>query len=135
MNREWMATNSVCPGGSQTSSHRKGLKAALHKNEGVKKEVEMESRKCGIQFGKEAKEISKLMAPEKGLESNPCSWRVSLVAQTLPAVKDTWVRFLGWEDPLEKEMTTRSSILTWRIPLTEEPGGPQSVALQRVGHD
>ena len=125
-----MATNSVCPGGSQTFSHRKGLKAALHKNEGVKKEVEMESRKCGIQFGKEVQGISKLIAPEKGLESNPCSWRVSLVSQTLPAVKDTWVRFLGWEDPLEKEMTTHSSILTWRIPWTEEPGGPQSTALQ-----
>ena len=130
-----MATNSVCPGGSQTFSHRKGLKAALHKNEGVKKEVEMESRKCGIQFGKEVKGISKLIAPEKGLESNPCSWRVSLVSQTLPAVKDTWVRFLGWEDPLEKEMTTHSSILTWRIPWTEESGGPQSTALQRVRHD
>ena len=98
-----MATNSVCPGGSQTSSHRKGLKATLHKNEGVKKEVEMESRKCGIQFGKEAKRISRLMAPEKGLESNPCSWRVSVVAQTvktLPAMRrprfSPWVRKIPW---------------------------------------
>ena len=50
----------------------------------------------------------------------------SLVAQlvkNLPAVQETQVRFLGWEDPLEKEMATHSSILAWRIPWTEEPGG------------
>ena len=49
----------------------------------------------------------------------------SLVAQmgkNLPAVQETWVRFLGGEDPLQKEMATRSNILTWRIPWTEEPG-------------
>ena len=45
-----------------------------------------------------------------------------------------WVQFLGWEDPLEKEMATHSSILTWRIPWTEEPGGLQFTGLQRVGH-
>ena len=45
------------------------------------------------------------------------------------------VRFLGWEDPLEKEMATYSSILTWKIPWTEDPGGLQSTALQRFGHD
>ena len=42
---------------------------------------------------------------------------------------------LGWEDPLEKEIANHSSILTWRIPWTEEPGGLQSMGLQRVGHD
>ena len=50
----------------------------------------------------------------------------SLVAQTvkrLPAVRETWVRSLGWEDPLEKEMATHSSTLAWKIPWTEEPGG------------
>ena len=50
----------------------------------------------------------------------------SLVAQlvkNLPAMQDTWVRFVGWEDPLEKEMATHSSILAWRIQWTEEPGG------------
>ena len=46
-----------------------------------------------------------------------------------------WARFLGWEDPLEKEMATHSSILAWRIPWTEELGGLQSMGLQRVGHD
>ena len=46
-----------------------------------------------------------------------------------------WVQSLAWEDPLEKRMATHSSILAWRIPWTEEAGGPQSVGLQRVGHD
>ena len=62
----------------------------------------------------------------------------SLVAQTvkrLPAVRETWVRSLGWEDPLEKEMATHSSTLAWKIPWTEEPGGLQSMGSQRVVHD
>ena len=46
-----------------------------------------------------------------------------------------WVRSLGREDPLEEEMATHSSILAWEISRTEEPGGPQSKGLQRVGHD
>ena len=64
--------------------------------------------------------------------------RASLVAQTvknLPAMWETWIRSLGWEDPLEKGMATRSSILAWKIPLTEEPGRLQFMGLQRVGHD
>ena len=62
----------------------------------------------------------------------------SLVAQKLkrlPPMWETWVRSLGREDPLEKEMATHSSILAWRIPWTEEPGGLQSAGSQRVGHD
>ena len=62
----------------------------------------------------------------------------SLVAQRikrLPAMQETRVRPLGWEDALEKEMATHSSILAWRIPWTEEPGGLQSTGSQRVGHD
>ena len=51
------------------------------------------------------------------------------------AVREAWVQSLGWEDPLEKEMATLSSILAWRIPRTEEPGGLQFVGSQRVGHD
>ena len=47
----------------------------------------------------------------------------------LPAMQETWVRSLGWEDPLEKEMATHSSILAWRIPWTEEPGRLQSTSL------
>ena len=62
----------------------------------------------------------------------------SLVAQRvkcLPAIWETWVRSLGWEDPLEKEMAAHSSILAWRIPWKEEPGRLQSTGLQRVGHN
>ena len=64
--------------------------------------------------------------------------RASLVAQmlkNLPAMKETWVQFLSQEDPLEKEMAAHYSILAWRVPWTEEPGGLQSIGLQRVGHD
>ena len=50
-------------------------------------------------------------------------------------MQETWVLSLGWEDPLEKGMATHSSILAWRSPWTEEPGGLQSLGLQRVRHD
>ena len=53
----------------------------------------------------------------------------------LPTMQETWVPSLGWEDPLEKEMATRSSILAWKIPWTEEPGRLQSLGSQRIGHD
>ena len=53
----------------------------------------------------------------------------------LPAVWETQVRSLGWEDPLEKEMATYSSTLAWKIPWTEEPGRLQLMGSQRVGHD
>ena len=62
----------------------------------------------------------------------------SLVAQRLkhlPPMRETWVRSLGREDPLEKEMVAHSSILAWRIPWTEEPGRLQSMGSQRVRHD
>ena len=55
--------------------------------------------------------------------------------ENLPAMQETWARYLGREDPLEKEMAPHSSILAWRIPWTEEPGGLQSRGSQRVGHD
>ena len=71
---------------------------------------------------------------------NVCNYLVktSLVAQMvkrLPTMWETWVRFLGREDLLEKEVATHSSILAWRIPWTEEPGRLQSMGSQRVGHD
>ena len=50
-------------------------------------------------------------------------------------MQEMWVQSLGWEDPLEKGITTHSSILAWRIPRTEEPGGVQSVGSQRAGHN
>ena len=62
----------------------------------------------------------------------------SLVAQRvkhLPAMRETRVRFLGREDPLEKAMAIHSSTLAWKIPWTEEPDRLQSMGLQRVGHD
>ena len=57
----------------------------------------------------------------------------SLVAQSknLSAMQETWVQFLGWEDSLEKEMATHSSILAWRVPWTEKPGRLQSMGLQK----
>ena len=64
--------------------------------------------------------------------------RATLVAQTvknLPAMQETRVQSLGGEEPLEKGMATQSSILAWRIPWTEEPGGLQSMGSQRVGHN
>ena len=63
---------------------------------------------------------------------------VSLVAQTvkcLPAMRETWVRSLGREDPLEEEMATHSSTLAWKIAWTEKPCKLQSMGSQRVGHD
>jgi len=50
-------------------------------------------------------------------------------------MQETWVRSLGWEDPLEKEMAIHSRTIAWKIPWTEEPGRLQSMGLQRVGHD
>ena len=60
------------------------------------------------------------------------------MAQTvknLPAMQETWVQSLGWEDHLEKGIATHSSILAWRIPWIEDPGGLQSMGSQRVKHD
>ena len=57
------------------------------------------------------------------------------LVKNLPPVRETWVQSLGWEDPLEKEMATHSSILAWKISWTEEPGGLQSMGLQRVVHN
>jgi len=55
--------------------------------------------------------------------------------QNPPAMQETWVQSLGWEDSLEKEMASHSSIIAWRIPWTEEPGRIQSMGLQRVRHE
>ena len=77
-------------------------------------------------------------SPREG-DDNPLQYYwTSLVAQmakNLPAVEETWVQSLDQEDPLEKGMATHSRILAWRIPWTEEPGGLQSMGLQRVRHD
>ena len=60
---------------------------------------------------------------------------VSQLAKNPPAIRETWVRSRGWEDPLEKGMATHSSILAWSIPRTEESGGLQSMGPQRVRHN
>ena len=60
---------------------------------------------------------------------------VSQMVKSLPAVRETWVRSLGQEDPLKKEMATHSSTIAWKIPWAEEPGRLQSMGQQRVGHD
>ena len=55
--------------------------------------------------------------------------------KNLPAMQETWVGSMGWEDPLEEGMATHSSILAWRTPMTEKPGGLQSKESQRAGHN
>ena len=83
-----------------------------------KRERERERKRCGDG------------AREGGREHEYETWSAALGAQmvrNLPAVQETRVQPLGWEDPLEKEMATHSSILAWRIPRTEEPGGLQSM--------
>ena len=57
------------------------------------------------------------------------------MVKKLPAMQETWVLSLGWEDLLEKEMATHSNILAWGIPWKEKPGEPQSMGSLRVGHD
>ena len=57
------------------------------------------------------------------------------MVKNLPTTQEMQVQSLGWEDPLEEEMATHSSILAWRIPWTEEPGGLQFMGPQRLGHD
>ena len=60
---------------------------------------------------------------------------VAQSVKNLPAVQETQIQSLGWEDPLKKEMATQSNILAWKISWTEEPGGLQSMGSQRVGHN
>ena len=76
-------------------------------------------------------------SPGEGISySLQYSW-ASLVAhmvKNLPAMWEIWVQYLSWEDPLKESRATHSSILAWRTPWTKEPGGLQSMGLQRVGH-
>jgi len=69
------------------------------------------------------------------LSSHGQSSQIALMVKNPPAMRETWVRSLGWEDPLEKGMATHSSLLAWIIPWTEEPGGLESMGLPRVGCD
>ena len=86
-----------------------------------------------MQINKKRKQEQFLILPPRINPTTFLFW-VSLVAQMVknpPTMQETWVQFLGWEDLLEKGMATHSSILAWRIPLTEEPGRLQSVGSQR----
>ena len=69
------------------------------------------------------------------LASVLCSGEVAQTEKNPPAVQETHVQSLGWEDPLEKGMAIHSSILAWRSPWTEEPGGLQPMGSQRLRHD
>ena len=70
----------------------------------------------------------------KRLKKN-MAFLVAQMVNNLPSVWETWFQSLGWKDPLEKGMATHSSVLAWRIPWTEEPGGLQSMGSHRVGHN
>ena len=91
----------------------------------------LEDAQAGIKIAR--RNINKLRyTDDTTLMAESEIWLASLVAKRLkrlPAIRETWVRSLGQEYPLEKEMATHSSILAWRIPWTEEPGG-----LQSTGH-
>ena len=69
------------------------------------------------------------------ISAQKLAFLVAQMVKHLPAIRETWVQSLGWEDPLEKEMATHSSTLAWKIPWTEEPGRLQSMGSQRVEHD
>ena len=74
------------------------------------------------------------MTPNLNHHSDEFPW-VAQMVKRLPTMWETWVQSLGWEDLLEKELATHSSILAWKIPWTEESVRLQSMGLQRVGHD
>ena len=78
---------------------------------------------------------SKLLAEFSYNFCNPLAFLVAQTVKNPPTMQETCVQSLGWKDPLEKGMAMHSSILAWRIPWTEEPGGLQSIGLQRVGND
>ena len=80
-------------------------------------------------FRLKLKKVGKTTRPFKG------AFLVAQMVKCLPAMQETRVRSLGWEDPLEKEMAIHSSTLAWKIPWTEEPDRLQSMGSQRVRHD
>ena len=102
------------------------------------KKIMSHTKKIGMNDSNEEENNNKSRLTGMGVLLKYVTIRASLVAQTvknMPTMQDTTVRFLGWENPLEKGMATHSSILAWRIPWTEEPGGLQSIGSQRVGHN
>ena len=77
---------------------------------------------------------ARLQRSELSLQSQGLSWCLSCKESSYK-MQETWVQSLGREDPLEEGMAVHSSILAWKIPWTEEPGGLQSIGSQRVGHN
>ena len=75
------------------------------------------------------------MPPNPSVQSYTKASLVAQMVKNLPVMQETWVQSLSQEDPLEKGMATYPSILVWKIPWTEEPGGPQSMGRRRVRHD
>ena len=91
----------------------------------------------GIEPGSPALQADALLAepPEKSLGQVTSASLVAQAVKCLSTMQETWIRSLGREDPLEKEMAIHSSTIAWKIPWTEEPGKLQPMGLQRVGHD
>ena len=92
----------------------------------VQLSLKEESEKAGLKLNIQKNQI---------MASSPITSLVVQRVKRLPTVWETWVRSLGQEDPLEKEMATRSSTFAWKIPWTEERSRLQSMGSQRVGHD
>ena len=106
----------------------------VHMDHGLLILLAVDGQLGGFQF-----EVALNLAPEQiprsGIAGSLGASQVVLMVKNLPAMQETWVQSLSWKDPLEKGMATPSSILAWRIPWTEEPGGLQSMGLQRVRHN
>ena len=79
--------------------------------------------------------VGKIQGSKENIIQYPEASLVAQMVKNLPALQETWIQSLGQEDPLEKGLANHSSILAWKIQWTEEPGGLQSMVLQRVRHD
>ena len=130
--RKWQLTPIFLPG----ESH--GQRSLASHNPGGHKESGTTERLTHLHHQQIEEQVSELIL--LGLivflwYDGGMGFLVAQMVKNLPTVQETWVQSLGREDFLEKRMAVHSSILSWRIPWTEEPGGLQSTGSQRVGHD